>query len=568
MVVGEPSGSTVLINNLDVGNPLHVQNSDNSSSVIIPFKLLGTENYIIWSSVVKLALQSRNKYGFVDGTHLRESYATSDVLSAQWDTCNAMVLTWIMNAVSQDVYIGLVYFENVTYVWKEFKETYDKADGSVVYNLLQTINTCTCEVKCSCDASKELGLHQQLMKLMQFLMGLDDCYQPVKSSLLTRDPLSKVKDAYHVVSREESHRGVPESSGVIESKMNASSFAAKSFNNGNNNSNRRSYNNANNNTIGDVPNNRGSNPNLNCKNYKKIGHTIERCYELFGFPTGFKRSSNLMKKLLSLINETPSASIHANMAGKASFFNGNVWFNINFSKYFFANSSLSVKTITWGWIIDSGATQHLIVSTVGMFNIMDISELKITIGHPNGSLATISHVGNLKLTNNVILYDVLVVSGYCVSLLSVNKLIRDSLMFVGFDENKFYIQDWKREKVLWTGSKTGGLYMFDMNNDCFVGKSNMVVSFHVSKLLWHNRLGHPAHQVLYVLKNDLSNSKNTSVPMCEACHRAKQTKEPFPLSDHKSKSLGEVVHLDLWGPYVTFRIFRYVKCIRFAINCV
>ncbi|GJY10051.1 ribonuclease H-like domain-containing protein [Tanacetum coccineum] len=33
------------------------------------------------------------------------------------------------------------------------------------------------------------------------------------------------------------------------------------------------------------------------------------------------------------------------------------------------------------------------------------------------------------------------------------------------------------------------------------------------------------------------------------CHRAKQTIEPFPLSDHKSKTLGELVHLDLWGPY-------------------
>ncbi|GKC63708.1 ribonuclease H-like domain-containing protein [Tanacetum coccineum] len=30
---------------------------------------------------------------------------------------------------------------------------------------------------------------------------------------------------------------------------------------------------------------------------------------------------------------------------------------------------------------------------------------------------------------------------------------------------------------------------------------------------------------------------------------AKQTREPFPLSDHKSLVLGELVHLDLWGPY-------------------
>ncbi|GKB42908.1 putative RNA-directed DNA polymerase [Tanacetum coccineum] len=44
-------------------------------------------------------------------------------------------------------------------------------------------------------------------------------------------------------------------------------------------------------------------------------------------------------------------------------------------------------------------------------------------------------------------------------------------------------------------------------------------------------------------------SDNTYVPVCEICQRAKQTREPFPLSDHKSKTLGELVHLDLWGPY-------------------
>ncbi|GKC22630.1 hypothetical protein Tco_1024780 [Tanacetum coccineum] len=151
-----------------------------------------------------------------------------------------------------------------------------------------------------------------------------------------------------------------------------------------------------------------------------------------------------------------------------------------------------------------------------MSNVVNIYDLKITIGHPNGTLAVISHAGNLKLANNVMMYDVLVVPGYCVSLLSVNKLIRDSKMFVGFDENKCYIQDLKREKILGTGSESGGLM-----------------------------LGHPDDQVLYVLTKDLNISDNTFVPMCEICQRAKQTREPFPLSDHKSKTLGELVHLDL-----------------------
>nr|GEY38201.1 putative Gag-polypeptide of LTR copia-type [Tanacetum cinerariifolium] len=184
---------------------------------------------------MKFDLQVRNNYAFVDGSCLKSTYATSNVLSLLWDRCNAMVLTWIMNYVSHEVYMGLVYSDNCGVVWKELQETYDKVDGYVVYNLLQKINTgkqggssaadyyhrlnslwrefegltklpkCTYEVRCTCDASKELLVHQQIMKLMQFLMGLDECYQ-----LVTRDPLPDVKDAYNIISREEFHKGIPE----------------------------------------------------------------------------------------------------------------------------------------------------------------------------------------------------------------------------------------------------------------------------------------------------------------------------------------------------------------------
>ncbi|GJS57750.1 hypothetical protein Tco_0652534 [Tanacetum coccineum] len=36
---------------------------------------------------------------------------------------------------------------------------------------------------------------------------------------------------------------------------------------------------------------------------------------------------------------------------------------------------------------------------------------------------------------------------------------------------------------------------------------------------------------------------------CDICQKAKQTREPFLLSEHKSIVLAELVHLDLWGPY-------------------
>ncbi|GJU43528.1 ribonuclease H-like domain-containing protein, partial [Tanacetum coccineum] len=86
---------------------------------------------------------------------------------------------------------------------------------------------------------------------------------------------------------------------------------------------------------------------------------------------------------------------------------------------------------------------------------------------------------------------------YCVSLLSVNKLVRDSKLHVGFDEYDCIIQDLKRENILGTGSEAGGLYVFN------------------TKCIWHNRLGHPSDQVLSVLKNRLGIDKPTHAMPCE-----------------------------------------------------
>ncbi|GKD91916.1 hypothetical protein Tco_1371753 [Tanacetum coccineum] len=280
------------------------------------------------------------------------------------------------------------------------------------------------------------------MTLMQFLIGLDECYQPVRSALLIRDPLPDVKHAYNIVAREESNRVVPKSSNVL--------FQMEILL-----------------TV--------------CKNCRKIRHTVERCYDLIGFPPGFKKFANnsnnakqsfnanvdvkcdkqssvspsssgftfkQMKKLFALINANGSSNFHANMVG---------------------------------------ANQHLTVSIVGMFSVVNVFSLNITVGHPNGTLATISHIGNLKSTNNVVLYDVLVVLGYFMSLLSVNKLTRDSKMFVGFDEEKCYNQDLTRKKILGTGTESGGFYL----------------------------LGHNADQVLATLHSDLKISKSSYVPICE-----------------------------------------------------
>nr|GEW09254.1 putative Gag-polypeptide of LTR copia-type [Tanacetum cinerariifolium] len=98
---------------------------------------------------------------------------------------------------------------------------------------------------CSCDALKALKTHSDLIKLMQFLMGLDDVYQPIRNSLLSGDPIPDLKTAFSVISREESHRG--SSSSSSRNKPQVSVFPARGPNN--NNYNKKNQPNKNSNVV-------------------------------------------------------------------------------------------------------------------------------------------------------------------------------------------------------------------------------------------------------------------------------------------------------------------------------
>ncbi|XP_076892144.1 uncharacterized protein LOC143543785 [Bidens hawaiensis] len=270
----------VLISKLDINNPLYLNPSDLSNLSIVSIKLKGTENYSVWSNAMKLALQVKNKLGFVT-----------------------------------ELYVGQVYSQSDFEVWEDLRDTYDKVDGSVVFNLYQKINSLNRNgltvaeyyhrlttmwkqfdamvqfPSCSCQASKGFNDFNQLIKLMQFLMGLDDVYQPVRTNLLTREPLPTIKTGFSIVSREESHRF---SSGSSKGQSQNVGFLSKnpqSFDN------KKMF-------------NRGHNPNLKCTHCNKIGHTVERCFEIVGYPQSnrFKPAS----KQFSSCNSFPTKGSSSN----------------------------------------------------------------------------------------------------------------------------------------------------------------------------------------------------------------------------------------------------------------
>ncbi|GJW06529.1 ribonuclease H-like domain-containing protein [Tanacetum coccineum] len=344
----------------------------------------------------------------------------------------------------------------------------------------------------------------------------------IRSSILSRDLLPDVRNAYATISSEESHRVVSSSMSGSSQRSQSAAFASNvpnrtNFQRGqtsNNNSRPMSANNS-----GPRPNNANMNrqsggSGLVCENCGFNGHTVDRCFKLIGYPADFGKKRNgqnfkgksvsnhsasgsnvssgftdeQLSTFISFIkdNSISGKNVQANMAGTVV--NNSKIFNDNFDKFFCSNANLKSKLVASRKIVDSGANQHMTDSDKGLYNVHDISHLKIKVAHPNGTETFISKIGSLKLPNGLILYDVLVIPEYCVTLISVHKLAKDNKIFVAFDESRCYFlnQDLNLRNVLGIGNQCGGLYYLDcegMDNPADPGLENLSFNDHSSSSL-------------------------------------------------------------------------------------
>ncbi|XP_071709370.1 uncharacterized protein [Rutidosis leptorrhynchoides] len=319
-------------------------------------------------------------------------------------------------------------------------------------------------------------------------MGLNDCYMNVKSNLLLRDPLPDVKTAYSVLSREESHRGLTNS----ENKPQTSVFLAQtnshitSSNNAVSDSNVQRKGNQTNFSNGNNSNNFSNNNRAALNpNYK-----CTKCHKI-----GYT-----VDKCYKIVGfppgwkEKPFNKFHKNSAN---------------------HSSLSEDT-------GSGSGNNMNLPNEQMMKLLSLINEKSGPEIASGNMAGASQhmTGSDDKLDNVI------------------------------DVSHLNLTDLRLGIIVGTGDVYNGLYVFNVSDSENMNVCLPESKCYLSKHLWHSRLGHPSDNVLKNLKDkiDLSCKDIVSEP-CDICHKAKQTREIFNDSDHKSAAIGDLVHIDLWGPF-------------------
>ena len=221
------------------------------------------------------------------------------------------------------------------------------------------------------------------------------------------------------------------------------------------------------------------------------------------------------------------------------------------------------------WIIDTGATDHMICSTSLFTHITSV--VSKTVRLPNGQHASVTHIGTIKIIESLILTNVLCIPSFSFNLISVSKLIQTLHCCVIFLSKFCFVQTLANWRTIGVGKENGCLYHLLQNlvsalsrNSAFSTPIKTMsqptimnltsASFFVHSVnnsLWHYRLGHPSDSPLKLLSHVIPQVLHESNKTCSICPLAKQHRLPFPRSITASAQPFDLIHCDLWGPFPT-----------------
>ena len=113
-----PTGSAAMADE-SANNPFFLPANENPGLVLTSQPLVGPENYMTWARSVFLALSSRNKFGFVNGS-ISKPDPTSPFFNS-WNRCNTTILSGMTNSLSPDLKASVMYINSARDLWIDLK---------------------------------------------------------------------------------------------------------------------------------------------------------------------------------------------------------------------------------------------------------------------------------------------------------------------------------------------------------------------------------------------------------------------------------------------------------------
>ncbi|XP_019163277.1 PREDICTED: uncharacterized protein LOC109159652 [Ipomoea nil] len=440
----------------DVENPLYLNSNENPNTILISPPLNGSSNYASWSIAMQVALEVKNKWFLIDGS-LPAPDRTQNNYQA-WRRCNLMVKSWILKTVHPSIAQSVMYMEAAKDVWNDFRKRFSQRDAhristlqNEIYNLRQgslSVN----EYYTKCRTFWEEIKDREIDEIIRFLQGLGDDYNPLKSNILVLDPLPEMYKVFVMTEKFERQLNITSSNlqfnlaNAVHNELSSNdenSVAAVNYYNG-----KRNMNSGN------------GNRNAKCTYCGMTGHTVEKCYKKHGYPPGwipgFKSkgkqpamaasassdnaaTSEQLQKLISLLqiqvdqHQTPTTadavSLIPNLTEHGAQAEGKSYFTSHINSLNLCDST---------WILDSGATDHIVCSREFFNNCCEVKGA--TVNLPNGERVVVQHKGDIKLAEDLWLKNVLHIPDFRFNIVSVSRLLQDSSHILLFNSGQCLLQ--------------------------------------------------------------------------------------------------------------------------------
>jgi hypothetical protein len=389
-----------------ISNPYFTHHADHPGLVLVS-KPLNGDNYSTWKRAMNLALNSKNKLGFVNDSIKAPSEETDPEGYATWSRCNDMVHSWIVNALSPEISNSVIYYSTTHEVWEDLRERFSQGNAPRIFKIQRdiaylrqeqlSISTYYTKLKGLWDelASYNNAIHgaqQDQQKLMQFLMGLNDSYSAIRGQILLMNPLSSVWQTYSSVSQEEKQHLLSSTYAAIDSSSSAAMVVRSKPNPVRHERSNHPYGSQESRSQERQPENfrqdrrrhgtgtgRGR---PNCSHCGEMGHWIQTCYELNGYPVGHPKAkfnsgsrgfNNRTKPAVNNVAEWSSKIDGNQIVGISEDQLKQLLSLVSKSDDFISQANAVIKPglsniASRNWIIDSGATDHISSSSKLFFH--------------------------------------------------------------------------------------------------------------------------------------------------------------------------------------------------------
>jgi hypothetical protein len=154
----------------------------------------------------------------------------------------------------------------------------------------------------------------------------------------------------------------------------------------------------------------------------------------------------------------------------------------------FSCHTISSSQNQFTWILDTGATDHIICSPLLFYSIV-LPRIQSKVHFPNGQTVPIVFTRIVKFSPDIILHNALYVPSFNVNLVFVSRLTADNTVGLFFLQTKCILQDLSKWRMIGLAEVESGLYYLrrplDQSNNKCLPPSSLVKSCIVASDLWH-----------------------------------------------------------------------------------